>query len=132
MRFAAVFSLLCAAGALVGCAGDASERDVSRVVERFQSALAARDGVAACAQLSGPTKSTLARDEKEPCSRAVLALDLPGGGTVTRSDVYLTSGYAEVGGGAAFLDESPHGWRISAAGCTRTEPGMPFDCELEH
>jgi hypothetical protein len=51
---------------------------------------------------------------------------------VTRSDVYLTSGFAEAGGEAAFLDQTPAGWRISAAGCTPTKDDMPYDCELEN
>jgi hypothetical protein len=128
----AIAALLLVAAALVGCGADGSERDVAATVERFQAALGARDGGAACAELTPAARETLASQEKAPCPRAVLSLDLRGGGTVTRSDVYLTSALAEVSGrGSAFLDQTPAGWRISAAGCAPTAPDRPYDCELE-
>jgi hypothetical protein len=132
MRPLVVLLALGAGVAFAGCGTETSERDVSQVVERFQSALAASDGRAACAQLTVSTREALARDEMEPCRRAVLGLGLPEGGSVSRSDVYLTSGYAEAAGEALFLDQAPDGWRISAAGCTRTEDDLPYDCELEN
>jgi hypothetical protein len=45
--------------------------------------------------------------------------------------VYITSALVNVaGGGDAFLDQTGHGWRISAAGCARTS-GREYDCRLE-
>jgi hypothetical protein len=131
MRPLVVLLALGAGVAFAGCGTATSERDVSQVVERFQSDLAAGDGHGACAQLTASTREALVRDEKEPCRRAVLGLGLPEGGSVSRSDVYLTSGYAEAAGEALFLDQAAGGWRISAAGCTPTEDDLPYDCELE-
>jgi hypothetical protein len=115
-----------------GCGAGASEQDVTVVVQRFQSAVAAGDGAAACAQLTAATRQAVASDEKAPCSRAVLGLGLSGGGRVGDADVYVTSGIARVGDEAAFLDQTPHGWRISAAGCTPNRDDMPYDCDLEN
>jgi hypothetical protein len=131
MRFGSLTIAIVCLGLLTGCGTDASEHDVTRVVERFEAAVASRDGAAACAQLTQPTRAALAKQENAPCARAVLGLGLRGGAAVTRSDVYLTSGLAEAGGEAAFLDQTPRGWRISAAGCTPAKPAMPYDCELE-
>jgi hypothetical protein len=119
-------------GSLSGCGADGSERDVAATVARFQAALDARDGQAACAELTPAARRTLVGQEQAPCPRAVLGLALRGGGTVTKSDVYLTSAIAEIDGrGSAFLDQTPAGWRISAAGCAPTTADRPYDCELE-
>ncbi|HEY1275365.1 MAG TPA: hypothetical protein VGF25_10660 [Thermoleophilaceae bacterium] len=128
----AVQALLLAAGAaLAGCGAGGSEHDVTQVMERFQAALSDGDGAAACAELSESTRSALEQQEKKPCARAVLSLGLEGGGEVSRSKVYITSAFAEADGQAAFLDQTPSGWRISQAGCTPGPDDLPFDCDLE-
>jgi hypothetical protein len=131
MRSSVVIFVIVGLVTLSGCGADASKRDVEQVVERFETALADRDGAAACAQLTAPTSAALAKQEQQPCPRAVLGLGLRGAAAVTRTDVYLTSGFAEIGSEAVFLDQTSRGWRISAAGCTPTRPDMPYDCELE-
>jgi hypothetical protein len=124
--------LLVAAMALGGCGTDASEEDATATVERFQAALADDDGRAACAELTPATRDELESDEKASCERAVLALDLRGGGRVAASRVYVRQAFAEIPGhGDVFLDQTPAGWRISAAGCTPAAPNRPYDCELE-
>lgn len=132
MRKVTIALMVGAGIACAGCGAGASEQNVTVVVQRFQSAVAAHDGAAACAQLTAATRQAVASDEKEPCPRAVLGLGLPGGGRVGDADVYLTSGIARVGDEAAFLDQTPHGWRISAAGCTPTRDDLPYDCDLEN
>jgi hypothetical protein len=124
--------LLAVAATLGGCGTAASEQDVTAVVQRFQEALAVRDGDAACAQLMPATSQAIAGEQRRPCPRAVLSLGLRGGGRVSGADVYLTNGIAHVGDATAFLDQTPAGWRISAAGCAPTRDGLPYDCELEH
>lgn len=111
-----------------GC-GDGDE--VTATVERFQAALAAEDGRGACAELTPAARTAVAGEGKKPCERAVLALDLPAIGSVTGSDVYMTSAVTRTGSRAAFLVRTADGWRIAAAGCTPTVPDRPYDCELE-
>lgn len=130
-RVGIVLAVGAGAAMLTGCGAGPSEQDVTVVVQRFQDAVAARDGAAACAQLAPATRSKVASDKGEPCARAVLALGLRGGGRAEGADVYLTSGIAHVGRDAVFLQQTPTGWRISAAGCTPTHADMPYDCELE-
>ncbi len=115
-----------------GCGTSASQRDVADVVEHFQAALEAHDGAVACAELTAATRGALKQQEQKPCDRALFELDLRGGGTVSATSVYLSSSIARIAGrGAAFLDQTPRGWRIGAAGCSPTQPGLPYDCELE-
>ena len=118
---------------LAGCGTADREDDAAAVAERFHSALEAGDGNAACAELNPETASALERQEKKPCEEAILTLELPKGGSVADSRVYVTSAFTTLAeGGSDFLDEGPLGWRVSAAGCEPTAPSQPYDCELEN
>jgi hypothetical protein len=115
----------------MGCGTAGRERDARDAVARFQSALADRDGTAACAQLSSETSRKLELDEGSPCGRAILDLGLPTGRPLD-ADVTISSAAVSLRGGATlFLDRGATGWKISAAGCRPTAPDKPFDCELE-
>jgi hypothetical protein len=127
--------VLCAcliALALPGCGTADRERDAAAVAERFHAALEAGDGQAACAELNPETASKLENQEKKPCEDAILSLELPKGGTVADTRVYLTSAFSTLAeGGVDFLDEAPDGWEVSSAGCRPTAPEQPYECELE-
>ena len=129
-----VASLACLlALALVGCGTADREADAGAVAARFHAALEQGDGQAACDQLNAETASKLEKQEKQPCAEAILSLDLPKGGTVADTRVYVTSAFTTLAEGASdFLDEGPNGWRVSAAGCEPTAPSQPYDCELEN
>ena len=128
----AVFACLLALP-LAACGSAGRERDVAAVTEQFHAALEQDDGQAACAELNPATASKLEREEKKPCAAAITRLQLPKGGTVADTRVYLTSAFASLAGGTVdFLDESSEGWSISAAGCSSAGPDQPYDCELEN
>lgn len=113
-----------------GCGTDASARDARGSVERFYSAFEARDGTAACRQLSQGAASALETSEGEPCERAVLSLRLRPS-PIRGASVWVTSAQVSLRSGtAAFLDQVGGRWRISAAGC-RPRPRQPYECELE-
>jgi hypothetical protein len=117
---------------LAACGTASREHDAAAVAERFQAALRSSDGKAACAELSAETVSKLEQQERKPCERAILGLELPKGGSVAFTEIEVTSAYVRLaGGGADFLDEGPEGWSISAAGCRPTRPELPYECELE-
>jgi len=126
--------IACAAVALVGGCGSQREQDASRVAKRFYSAVAAKDGAAACSQLSEDAVAKLESEEKASCPDAVLELDLGlPAGQERSTDVYLTSAKVDLAGGdSVFLDQTGDGWRISAAGC-QPQPGeeKPDECEVE-
>ena len=118
--------------ALAGCGAGDRGHDVAAVAQRFHAALEAGDGQAACEELSEETATKLEQQEKKPCDEAILGLELPKGGTVAATGVFVKSAYAlRAEGGTDFLSEGPKGWAISAAGCTPTAPERPYDCELE-
>lgn len=129
-----VASLACLlALALVGCGTADREDDAGAVAARFHAALEQGDGHAACDQLNEETASKLEKQEKKPCAEAILSLELPKGGTVADTRVYVTSAFTTLAdGGSDFLDEGPNGWRVSAAGCQPGAPSQPYDCELEN
>jgi hypothetical protein len=128
----AVFACLLALP-LAACGTGGRERDAAAVAQRFHAALQQDDGQAACAELNPETASKLEQEEKKPCEEAITSLDIPKGGTIADTRVYLTSALASIAaGGVDFLDESSDGWWVSAAGCTPTAPGQPYDCELEN
>ncbi len=121
-----------AAGLLASACGTADrEADVIAAADGFHAALEERDGAGACAHLTADTAATVEREEKRPCSEAILDLELPAGARAAGAEVYVTSGYADLrGSGPAFLDQGPDGWRIAAAGCSPSSPDRPYDCEL--
>ena len=124
--------LVLASLASAGCGAGDREDDAAAAAERFHSALARDDGRAACAELSEEARNTLEQQEQAPCEQAVLEIDLPRGAAVTGARVYMVSASVALRGGAVtFLNEGPVGWKVSAAGCLPTEPGHPYDCELE-
>jgi hypothetical protein len=128
----AVFACLIAL-MLAACGTGDEERDAAAVAERFHAALEQDDGRAACEELNPETASKLEQQEKKPCEEAITTLDIPKGGTVADTRVYVTSAFASLAEGTVdFLDESSEGWWISAAGCDPTEPKHPYDCELEN
>jgi hypothetical protein len=128
----AVFACLLALP-LAACGTADRERDAGAVAERFHAALEQDDGQAACAELNPETASKLEQQEKQPCQEAITSLEIPKGGTVADTRVYMTSAFASIAQGTVdFLDESSEGWWISAAGCKPTEPNRPYDCELEN
>jgi hypothetical protein len=123
---------ICIVGVAGGCGAGGEDESAGRVAEGFYSAVASKDGPRACAQLSESTLSELEQEEMAPCREAVTELKLSGS-TVERSTVYVTSALVELrGGDHVFLDKTPQGWKVSAAGC-KPQPGeeQPDDCEVE-
>jgi hypothetical protein len=127
----ALFACLVALG-IAGCGTGERADDAAAVTESFHAALAKEDGQAACDGLTEEAVSTLERQEKKPCEKAILELGLPKGGTVADTRVEVTSAVTTLAqGGSDFLDEGPDGWKLSAAGCTLTAADQPYDCQLE-
>jgi hypothetical protein len=120
-----------AALAVSGCG--ATDTDGARgAAEAFYGAYASKDGPAACEQLSESTREELVEEEQKPCEQAVLELKLSGERAVAEQ-AYITESKIELDGGdSAFVEETPDGWRVSAAGCKPVdEQEAPYDCEVE-
>lgn len=120
---------------LVGLAGCASPQDgaVRDVAGEFASAIGSGDGAAACRLLAPRTKSELEQSAGKACAKAVLEEDVPSGTqdrTLGNVDVYGTAAWVQTGNDTVFLARFQGGWKVSAAGCTKTTPRM-YDCVVK-
>jgi hypothetical protein len=116
---------------IAGCGRDGDRAMVRNTAESFYAAVARHDGVGACSHLSADARKALEQEASSACARAVLHLDLSGRRAhLTR--VYSTNAAVELlHGDTVFLQDTPQGWRISAAGCRPQQRGEPADCEVQ-
>lgn len=124
--------LLALAALLVAGCGRAGDRaSVRSVTERFYAAVEAHEGAQACGWLSAGARQALEQDESAPCPRAVEELKLSGR-RAWRVEVYSTEAAVALrGGDVVYLETTPEGWRISAAGCRAPAYAKPATCELQ-
>jgi hypothetical protein len=117
--------------ALTGC-GATDSSGAADAAERLYAAYADKDGASACELLSESTLERLEHDERQPCEEAVLSLKLSGE-RAAASSAYVTEAKVDLDGGdSVFLEETPDGWRVNAAGCKPVpDQEAPYDCELE-
>jgi hypothetical protein len=126
-----VLPLALAAVVLAGCGREGDRASVQSVAERFYAAVDAHEGARACALLSADARHALEQDESAPCARAVERLDLSGR-RARRVEVHSTEAAVALrGGDVVYLQTTPAGWRIAAAGCRDLGYDKPADCELE-
>jgi len=130
---AAVETAVIAAVILVaaGC-GATDSGGAEQAAERLYGAYADKDGAAACAALTDGTRKQLEKNEQKPCDEAVLELELSGERSVGRQ-AYITEAKVDLDGGdSVFVEETPDGWRVNAAGCKPVpDEEAPYDCEVE-
>ena len=117
--------------ALAGC-GRAGDRASARsVAESFYAAARAHDGTRACTWLSAGARQALEQDQSSSCARAIEQLKLSGG-AARRVEVYSTNAAVALrGGDVVYLETTPQGWRISAAGCRDPAYATPATCEVQ-
>lgn len=117
--------------ALAGCGRSGDSARVRSVAESFYAAAGAHDGARACAWLSTDARQALEQDQSEPCARAVDGLKLTGR-RASRVEVFSTEAAVSLrGGDVVYLEDTPQGWRISAAGCRDPAYDKPADCEVQ-
>jgi hypothetical protein len=126
-----VLPVALAAIVLAGCGRSGDRAIVESVAESFYAAVDAHEGAQACGWLSAGARQALEQDESEPCARAVEHLQLSGR-RARRVEVHSTEAAVALrGGDVVYLETTPRGWRISAAGCRDPAYEKPADCELE-
>jgi hypothetical protein len=117
--------------ALAGCGRSGDRADARSVAESFYAAADGHDGARACTWLSADARQALEQDQSEPCARAVGQLKLTGRRAL-RVAVYSTNAAVALrGGDVVYLQETPQGWRISAAGCRSPAYDKPAECEVQ-
>ena len=117
--------------ALAGCGRSGDRASVRSVAESFYAAVDGHDGARACTWLSADARQALEQDQSQPCARAVDHLKLAGR-RARRVEVYSTEAAVALrGGDVVYLETTPQGWRISAAGCRQPAYDRPANCELQ-
>lgn len=119
----AVGALLCA-----GCASGQREADSRDTAASFVDAMGRGDTRTACALLSADTRDSLETSEQQPCQKALRSVDIAGD-AITSATVWGDRAQARSHGGTLFLVELDTGWKVTAAGCTRSADGT-YDCLL--
>lgn len=113
-----------------GCGRADDRRTVTATTERFLRAVDAQDGTAACGALSEATAEAVGAEEEKPCVEAVTQLSLTPS-PVRRAQVFGIDAQVDLADGAiAFLQLTPVGWRLTAAGCRPSGGDRPYDCEV--
>lgn len=116
---------------LTGC-GDLGNRETAagEVATTLLTAVAGKDGAAACATLAPDTAAELVQSAGKSCDQAILDQDLPAPAAVDSTDVYGQWAQVRLSDDTLFLAVFPGGWRVVAAGCQSRQP-RPYDCTLQ-
>ena len=117
--------------ALTGCGRTEDRAEVRALAEGFNAAVAGHRGAQACALLSRDARQALEQQESSPCARAVDHLDVAGSRAQTIRLYSTNAAVALRSGDVVYLQETPKGWRISAAGCRAPAYARPAICELQ-
>ena len=117
--------------ALAGCGRSGDRANVRSIAEGFYAAADAHEGARACTWLSADARQALEQDESEPCARAVERLKLSGAARGASRSTRPTPPWRCSGGDVVYLEETPQGWRITAAGCRAPAYAKPATCELQ-
>ena len=116
---------------LAGCGADGERHEAGAAADRFAADVAA-DPAAACALLAPRTLESVEKDGT-PCPQALPEDDLPTPGSRGVVSVAGHSAQVRYAGDTVFLALFDDGWRVTAAGCSRTsdDPATPYDCAIE-
>ncbi len=116
---------------LAGCGAQVEREQAGAAADAFAENVEA-DPVAACALLAPRTVESVEGDGL-PCPQALVAADLPTSGEHTAVTVAGHSAQVRYSGETVFLALFDEGWKVTAAGCSRTssDPAVPYDCAVE-
>ena len=127
----AVSLALALALGLAGCGAPAERQEAGAAADRFAADEAA-DPAAACALLAPRTLESVEKNGT-PCPQALPEDDLPAPGSRGVVSVAGHSAQVRFTGDTVFLALFDDGWKVTAAGCSRTsdDPATPYDCAIE-
>ena len=124
---------LLAVGALLlsGCSGqgNAEAGNAEAAAVSFGQSIAGAT-TTACGLLAPETLKEL-EDSDGPCATALPDDLQPSSGAPVSVEVYGKDAIVRLSSDTVFLARFREGWRVTAAGCTRTKPGRPYDCKVK-
>ena len=86
------------------------------------------DATALCRLLTPAARASVATGG-DTCEQAIADLDLPGGGSVGRVEMWSDEAQVRTGEDTLFLVRLTPGWRVNGAGC-QPQADRPYDCEV--
>ena len=117
----------------IGFAAGSDDPDAGATVREFAKALEDGDGERACSLFTDDARDEIERARRKSCDQGVMELRrfiTPIGEPAVVNSAEKSAIVRMSGGGTYFLDDTPQGWRLSAAGCEQNV-GLPYDCEVE-
>ena len=123
---------LAVAATLTGCGVDVEKREVASAADAF-NAEAARDPGGACRLLAPRTVESLESQGSGDCATGLEDAGIPPAGARGAVSVAGHTAQVRYSEGAVFLSLFDDGWRVTAAGCTRSsgDPSVPYDCLVQ-
>jgi hypothetical protein len=84
----------------------------------------------ACGLLAPETLKEL-EDSEGPCATALPDQLQSTSGPARSAEVYGKDAVVRLSTDTVFLARFPDGWRVTAAGCTPSQAGHPYDCKVK-
>jgi hypothetical protein len=126
---AGLASAVAAVALLAGCGGAPESAVVQDVAAKFESAVAGRDGLAACSLLAPEAVRRVTDLRPEGCAQALPALALPTS-PPGEAEVWGDTAQVRTAADTLFLRRFADGWRIIGAGC-RPRGERPYQCTVD-
>jgi hypothetical protein len=122
--------LAVSAASLTACSAE-DEGSVTQVTQRFLT-LAQSDPSAAC-QLLAPRTVQRLEDDAGACADGLAKARPPAAAGLRSVTVAIDAAQVVLSGQAVFLARFDSGWRVTAAGCTRTasDDAVPYTCTVQ-
>lgn len=113
---------------LAGCGGGTAEREAAGAASEFLAAQPAQ----ACLRLAPDTARALERESSAACPEALAAVRFTTDPTPQGVELAGESAQVRFADDVVFLARFADGWRVTAAGCRRTDPdpAVPYECEV--
>jgi hypothetical protein len=119
--------------ALGGC-GSPEAASAASTAARFVD-LVSDDPAAACGMLAPRTRDKVAEDGDDDCAEGLRSAELSSASSSSDvpPEVAGHTALVTTGGQTLFLTLFDDGWKVFAAGCTRSsdDEAVPYDCALE-
>ena len=117
---------------LTGCGADVEKQQAAAAADAFSAAVGP-DPAGACRMLAPRTVESLESQGTGDCAKDLADAGIPPAGAQRSVSVAGHTAQVRYTGEAVFLSLFDTGWKVTAAGCTRSsgDPSVPYDCVVE-
>ncbi len=117
---------------LAGCGADVEKRQAAAAADAF-SASVSSNPAGACRLLAPRTVQSLESQGSGDCATDLADAGIPPAGERRSVSVAGHTAQVRYTGESVFLSLFDDGWKVTAAGCSRSsgDPSVPYDCLVE-